>query len=374
MNIVPIEITVASIFTGFKDSQEAGVVAYGGNLNVRPPYQREFIYDDAKQEAVIHTIRKGFPLNVMYWAKNPDGTFELLDGQQRTLSFCKFVDGGFSVDMTGNGDVRYFHNMLPDEQKGILDYKLTIYVCEGSESEKLEWFKIINIAGEKLTPQELRNAVYTGPWLADAKLFFSKTNCVAYKLSEPYMKGAPIRQDYLEEVLSWCAAAEGISIEEYMALHQHDPNASALKEYFKDVMEWVKKIFPNYRNEMKGLPWGKFFDENKHHKLDPAALEQEIATLMMDDDVTKKSGIYEYVLSGNERALHIRAFTPSQKRGAYERQQGMCPFCTNEGLLKRWDFKEMEADHITPWSQGGHTTVENCQMLCKTHNRRKSGV
>lgn len=374
MNVSTIEITVADFFAGFKDNQEAGVVAYGGKLNVRPPYQREFIYDDAKQEAVIHTICKGYPLNVMYWAKNQDGTYELLDGQQRALSLCKFIDGRFSVDIMGDENVRYFRDLLPAEQQKILDYKLTIYVCEGSESEKLEWFKSTHIAGEKLTEQEMRNAMYTGPWLADAQLFFSQTNCVAYKLGEPYMNGSPIRQDYLEEVLNWCAAADDISIEEYMALHQHDPNANEQKEYFKDVIDWVKNIFPNYRSEMKGLPWGKFFNKNKHHRLDPAALEQEITALMMDDDVTKKSGIYEYVLSGNERALHIRAFTPSQKRGAYERQQGMCPFCTNEGLLKRWDFKEMEAGHITPWSQGGHTTIENCQMLCRTHNREKSGT
>lgn len=374
MKITPIEVTVGNIFTGFKDNQEAGVVAYGGKLNVRPPYQREFIYDDEKQAAVIHTICKGFPLNVMYWAKNPDGTYELLDGQQRTLSFCKYVDGSFSVDMTGNGDIRYFHNLLPDEQKEILDYKLTIYVCEGSESEKLEWFKIINIAGEKLAPQELRNAVYTGPWLADAKLFFSKTNCVAYKLGEPYIKGTPIRQDYLEEVLSWCAAADGIGIEEYMARHQHDANASELKEYFKSVIEWVKTVFPHYRSEMKGLPWGVFYDENKHRKLDPAELEKEIEPLLMDDDVTKKSGVYEYALTGDERALHIRAFTPGQKRGAYERQHGICPYCEKEGNMKHWDIKEMEADHITPWSQGGHTTVDNCQMLCKAHNRKKSAT
>lgn len=372
MKITPIEITVSDIFAGFKDNQEAGVVAYGGKLNVRPPYQREFIYDNVKQEAVIHTICKGFPLNVMYWAKNPDGTYELLDGQQRTLSFCKFIDGGFSVDMTGNGDIRYFHNLLPDEQKGILDYKLTIYVCEGSESEKLEWFKIINIAGEKLTPQELRNAVYTGPWLADAKLFFSKTNCVAYKLGEPYMKGAPIRQDYLEEVLSWCAASDEISIEEYMAQHQHDQNASGLKEYFKDVIGWAKQTFPNYRKEMKGLPWGIFYNKYRQLKVDPKELEKKISALMMDDDVTKKSGVYEYVLTDDERTLNIRAFSAGQKRAAYERQQGICPFCKAEGIDKKWELSEMDADHIIPWSQGGHTVTENCQMLCKPHNRRKS--
>lgn len=372
MKITPIEITVADIFTGFKDNQEAGVVAYGGKLNVRPPYQREFVYKDAERNAVLDTILKGFPLNVMYWAKNPDGTYELLDGQQRTISFCQYVNGDFSIDLSGQGDIRYFHNLPADIKDKILNYKLTIYICEGSETEKLEWFKIINIAGEKLTDQEMRNAVYTGPWLADAKLFFSKTNCIAYKIGEVYMKGSSIRQDYLEAVLEWCAEKEGITIEEYMAKHQHDANASVEKEYFKSVIEWVKQVFPNYRKEMKGLPWGIFYNKYRQLTVDPKELEKRIAALMMDDDVTKKSGVYEYVLTDDERVLSIRSFTPSQKRAAYERQQGICPFCKEAGVDKKWEFNEMEADHITPWSKGGHTTADNCQMLCKPHNRSKS--
>lgn len=368
MNITPIEITVADIFTGFQDKQEAGVVAYGGKLNVRPPYQREFIYDDAKQKAVIHTICKGFPLNVMYWAKNQDGTYELLDGQQRTLSFCKYVDGGFSVDMTGNGDVRYFHNLLPNEQQEILNYKLTIYVCEGSEGEKLEWFKIINIAGEKLTPQELRNAVYTGPWLADAKLFFSKTNCVAYKLGEPYMKGAPIRQDYLEEVLSWCAASDEISIEEYMAKHQNDTSAIQLWNYFRSVIDWAQAVFPKKRKEMKGLPWGLFYNEHGHRTdLDPNELEKKIQELLQDEEVTKASGIYEYLLTGDEKCLSLRKFDRRVALRKYEQQGHKCAICGDE-----FPFEKMQADHIIPWSQGGRTVEDNCQMLCTTCNLKKS--
>lgn len=265
--------------------------------------------------------------------------------------------------------IKEFYLLSPHDAYELLE---CIYVCEGSEGEKLEWFKIINIAGEKLTPQELRNAVYTGPWLADAKLFFSKTNCVAYKLGEPYMKGTPIRQDYLEEVLSWCAASDEISIEEYMAQHQHDQNASGLKEYFKDVIGWAKQTFPNYRKEMKGLPWGIFYNKYRQLKVDPKELEKRISALMMDDDVTKKSGVYEYVLTDDERTLNIRAFSAGQKRAAYERQQGICPFCKAEGIDKKWELSEMDADHIIPWSQGGHTVTENCQMLCKPHNRRKS--
>lgn len=375
MKIAPVEITVGQIADGYKENpNEGGVIAFEGKLNVRPPYQREFVYKDAERNAVLDTILKGFPLNVMYWMKNPGVTpeYEILDGQQRTISFCQYVNGDFSIDLSGQGDIRYFHNLPADIKDKILNYKLTIYICEGSETEKLEWFKIINIAGEKLTDQEMRNAVYTGPWLADAKLFFSKTNCIAYKIGEVYMKGSSIRQDYLETVLDWCAEKEGITIEEYMAKHQHDANASVEKEYFKSVIEWVKRVFPNYRKEMKGLPWGIFYNKYRQLTVDPKELEKRIAALMMDDDVTKKSGVYEYVLTDDERVLSIRAFSPSQKRAAYERQQGICPFCKAEGIDKKWELSEMDADHIIPWSQGGHTVTENCQMLCKPHNRRKS--
>ena len=353
------EISIREVAENYVDNAEDGVVGYNGKLNIRPKYQREFVYDEKQRNAVIDTIRKGFPLNVMYWVKNEDGTYEVLDGQQRTVSFCQYINGDFSIDN------RAFHNLTKTEQDLILDYKLMIYFCEGNDKEKLDWFKIINIAGEKLTDQELRNAVYTGPWLTNAKLHFSKTSCAAYLLAKDYVNGSPIRQEYLETALSWINNG---NVEEYMSIHQHDPNANELWTYFRNVIEWVKLTFTNYRKEMKGINWGVLYNQFKTNTYDTEKLEQEIQTLMIDDDVTNKKGIYFYVLTRNEKYLNIRAFTESQKRSAYEKQNGICKNCG-----KHFDIKEMEADHITPWHAGGKTSVDNCQMLCKDCNRRKSG-
>lgn len=353
------EISIREVTQNYVDNAEDGVVGYNGKLNIRPKYQREFVYDEKQRNAVIDTIRKGFPLNVMYWVKNEDGTYEVLDGQQRTISFCQYINGDFSIEN------RAFHNLTKTEQDLILDYKLMIYFCEGDDKEKLDWFKIINIAGEKLTDQELRNAVYTGPWLTNAKLHFSKTNCAAYLLAKDYVNGSPIRQEYLETALSW---VNNGNVEEYMSIHQHEPNANELWTYFRNVIEWVKLTFTNYRKEMKGINWGVLYNQFKNNTYDTDKLEQEIQTLMIDDDVTNKKGIYFYVLTRNEKFLNIRAFTESQKRSAYEKQNGICKNCG-----KHFDIKEMEADHITPWHLGGKTSIDNCQMLCKDCNRRKSG-
>jgi len=353
------EITVRAVAENYVDNDEEGVVGYNGKLNIRPKYQREFVYDDKKRNAVIDTIRKDFPLNVIYWVKNEDGTFEVLDGQQRTISFCQYVKGDFSVDN------RAFHNLTNTEQEKILNYKLMIYFCEGNDKEKLDWFKIINIAGEKLYDQELRNAVYTGTWLTNAKSIFGKSNCAAYLLSKDYVSGSPIRQEILETALSWIANGE---IEKYMSIHQHDPNANELWTYYRNVIEWVKLTFTVYRKEMKGIDWGGLYDQFKGEMYDAKKLEKKIQALMMDDDVTNKKGIYSYVLTRNEKYLNIRAFTDSQKRAAYEKQKGICKKCG-----KYFELSEMEADHIKPWHEGGKTSAENCQMLCKEDNRRKSG-
>ncbi len=352
------ELTVREVAEGYVDNDEEGVIGYNGKLNIRPKYQREFVYDEKKRNAVIDTIRKNFPLNVMYWAKNEDGTYELLDGQQRTISFCQYVKGDFSINNYA------FHNLTETEKQQILNYKLMIYFCEGNDKEKLDWFRVINIAGEKLTDQELRNAVYTGPWLSDAKLKFSKSNCAAYLLSKDYVTGSPIRQDILETAIKWISKGE---IEKYMSIHQHDPNANELWIYFRNVIEWVKLTFTTYRKEMKGIDWGSLYDEFKDKMFDTEKLEKEIQALMMDDDVTNKKGIYPYVLTRKEKYLNIRKFTESQKRIVYEKQKGICKKCG-----EHFELNEMEADHITPWSKGGKTQIENCQVLCMECNRRKS--
>ena len=352
------KIKIKDVFEGYKDSDEEGVSGFGGKLDIRPKYQREFVYKDVQRNAVIDTIRKGFPLNVMYWNKKEDGAFEVLDGQQRTISFCQYMQGDFSIDN------KYFHSLTSDERKQIEDYDLYIYICDGTDSERLEWFRTINIAGEKLTDQELRNATYTGTWLTDAKRHFSKTNCAAYGLAEKYMNGSPIRQDYLESALKWIS---GGKIEEYMSKHQHDKDASELWQYFQEVIAWVQRIFPAYRKEMKGLEWGELYNTYGKNSYNAQKFDEEINSLMQDEDVQAKKGIYEYLLSGDEKYLNIRAFTPNMKREAYEKQKGICKLC---GEL--FEIDQMEADHITPWSQGGKTVAENCQMLCRECNRRKS--
>lgn len=353
------EISIKDISEEYKNDEEEGVVGYKGKLNIRPKYQREFVYKDKQRDAVIQTIRKNFPLNVMYWVKNEDGTFEIMDGQQRTISFCEYVAGNFSLNY------QYFHNLEKDEKEQILKYKIMVYFCEGTDKEKLDWFKTINIAGEKLYDQELRNAIYTGTWLSDAKKHFSKTCCPAYNLASNYIKGSPIRQDYLETAIKWISKEK---IEEYMAKNQNKPNANELWLYFQAVINWIKAVFIKYRKEMKGVDYGILYNEFKNNQFDSKKIEKEIVELMQDEDVTKKSGIYTYVITRNEKYLNIRSFTDKMKREAYERQKGICPKCK-----KYFEIGDMEADHIKPWHEGGKTTADNCQMLCKQDNRIKSG-
>ena len=354
------QIKVRDIVKNYIDNNEKGIFGYNGKLNIRPPYQREFVYKDAKRDAVIATIRKGFPLNVMYWAKNVNDTFELLDGQQRTISICQYVNNEYSINEM------YFKNLTDDEQNEILDYELMIYICEGNDRERLDWFRTINIAGEKLTEQELLNINYTGEWLSHAKRLFSKTNCNAVKIGDKYVKGSAIRQEILETALDWISKG---NIALYMAEHQHDDNANALWLYYNSVIEWVKMVFPNYRKEMKGVDWGRLYDTYKDNNDNVKEWESEINRLMSDDDVTKKSGIYEYVLSNGslEKCLNIRAFSETQKRGAYERQKGICPICG-----EHYEYEQMQGDHIIAWSNGGKTITENLQMLCKTCNNKKT--
>ena len=353
------EITIQELSDGFEDNNEDGVVGFGGKLDIRPTYQREFIYKDKQRDAVINTITKNFPLNVMYWAVREDGTFEVIDGQQRTISICQYIDGDFAFQN------RYFHNLKADEKEKILNYTLMVYVCSGTESEKLEWFKTINIAGEKLTEQELRNAVYTGSWVSDAKRYFSKSGCVAYNIGSDYLNGSPIRQEFLETAIDWISEGK---IENYMATHQHDPNATALWLYFQSVITWVNATFTVKRKKfMKGIQWGLFYNKYKDVVFDTKAIEEETARLIADDEVEKKSGIYAYILTKDERYLGIRTFSDSVKQKVYENQKGICPICKNH-----FDISEMEGDHITPWVEGGKTIEENCQMLCKDDNRRKS--
>jgi hypothetical protein len=367
VNINPERIKIFDLVADYEDKGEEGVRGYGGRLDIRPAYQREFIYGEKERNAVIDTVRRNFPLNTMYWAAVGDA-FELMDGQQRTISICRYVAGDFAVEI--DGSPMFFGNLTPEKQQQILEYELFVYVCEGSDGEKLDWFKIINIAGKALTPQELRNAIYTGPWVADAKRWFSKTGAPAVQDGrDKLVSGTPIRQEVLETALDWFSEGD---IRGYMSVHQHDKDAQELWQYWQAVFDWVKRVFPNQDSArarlMKGLPWGKFYNEHKDDKLNAAELEKRIVALIDDDEVQNQKGIYAFLLTGNDKTLNLRAFDEKTKVRTYEKQKGICPACT-----KHYPISEMEADHILPWSKGGKTVAENCQMLCRMDNRTKSG-
>lgn len=377
-------IPVRDLVEGYEDNDEQGVRAYGDRLDVRPPYQREFVYKDRQRDAVIETLRRDFPLNVMYWAvvddPSDDGVeFEIIDGQQRTISICQYVEGDFSIEIDGNQMA--FHNLQDDQQEKILDYELMVYLCQGTDSEKLEWFKTINIAGEELTDQELRNAVYHGPWVSAAKRYFSKTGCPAYAIASDYMTGSPIRQDYLETAILWI---NGGKVDEYMRDHQHDTNASELWLYFKSVIDWVETTFPKKRSQMKSVKWGPLYNQYKNASLDPIKLEDRVSTLMADIDVKNKRGIYEFLLAGevDTKLLDVRVFDEKTKLAAYGQQTKVaeaagisnCPMCaggSNNNASRVYELSEMDADHVTAWSKNGVSDLSNCEMLCVPHNRSK---
>ena len=352
------QISIREISEGYINTEEEGVYGYGGNLSIRPIYQREFVYKDKQRNAVIDSINKNYPLNVIYWVKNDDETFEVLDGQQRIISICEYVDGVFDIDGM------YFDNLTNDKQDLILNYELMVYFCEGSDSDKLEWFKIINIAGVKLEEQELRNAVYSGPWLTDAKSDFSKNGCRASEIGSKYLTGSAIRQKYLETAIKWISKDD---IKKYMAQNQHKSSAIELWNYFSSVIDWTKATFKNYRREMKGIDWGYLYNDYKDKDLDPDKIEKETKELMLDKDVTSNKGIYEYILTRNESCLQIRAFDDVDKREMYEQQNGLCNI-----RKKPYPIEEMEADHIKPWSKGGKTIIDNGQMIHKEENKKKS--
>lgn len=385
------KIKIKDLIKGYKRNEESGeIIGYGGKLNIRPAYQREFVYKDKQRDEVIRTVFKEFPLNSIYWVKNGKNSYkvldltiedkrkdklkndknfyELLDGQQRTISICDYCEGDFIVDGF------FYHNLPENKKEKFLNYELMIYVCEGEDSEKLEWFRVINIAGETLTNQELRNAIYTSAWLSDAKRRFSKRNSLAEQKGGKYLKGASLRQEFLETAIAWIVnKRDDKAICEYMAKNSKDSkNSDELWGDFCAVIDWVEMKFPKYRKEMKGLEWGFFYNKYKDKKLDAYELENQIAKLMQDSEVQKKSGIYEYILSGDEKHLNLRAFDDNIKREVYEKQKGICANkkCPNAG--KKFEIEEMEADHIKAWSKGGKTILENCQMLCRECNRVKS--
>lgn len=373
MKITPIEVTVREITEGYVNNDEQGVRGYGGLLDIRPPYQREFIYNEKEQQAVIQTVLNGYPLNVMYWVKrseDADCPYEVMDGQQRTLSLCEYVAGKFSYEF------KNFFNQPEDIQQRIYDYKLTVYVCEGPASEKLEWFKIINIAGKQLNEQEINNAIYAGPFVSDAKRHFSKKNCGAERLGKDLVNGAVNRQDFLKKALEWMAEHETRqghrqSVVGYMGAHQHDPNANNLWAYYQSVLNWAITNFDmkKFKRIMKGLDWAWLYDTyGPPRTLDTVAIAKRISELMPQagNEIQRATGIIPYVLTGDERYLDLRTFPEDIKLAVWQQQGGRCNHCGKE-----FDIEFMEGDHITPWRDGGRTVMDNCQMLCRDCNRRK---
>jgi len=368
MKIKPLDINIQQLTNDYRDDREGGVTGYGGRLNIRPPYQREFVYKEIQRNAVIDTVSKGYPLNVMYWAVRPDGVFEVIDGQQRTISIAQFVINDFSLKgLFNRPESRKFHALQKDEREKILNYPLLIYACEGSDSDRLNWFERINTAGEPLKKQELRNAIYYGPWLEEAKKRFSRIPCPATDIGKNYVLGSANRHAFLEKAIEWFNNG---NVDEYMNQNvgrEGDSNAEQLLEHFKTVVDWVKKTFPTYRKEMKGVDWGDLYQKYRDKEIDPIASETKVSELMQCREITKRRGIYSFVFSLDPQDLHIRQFTEQQKRIAYENQKGKCAISG-----KKCDIKEMEADHKDAWSEGGLTEQKNCQMVSIDEHRKKT--
>lgn len=377
MIINEIHLSVRELIKSYQENDDTGkVTAWNGKLDVRPEFQREFVYNEKQQSAVINTVLNNFPLNIMYFVDRQNGEYEVLDGQQRIISICRYAtNNAISVKIpasTGGYNSINFAN-LPDELRNkFLDYELQIYICEGSDQEKFDWFQIINIAGEELEKQEIRNALYHGPWLTDAKSAFSRNNCAAKKKYGKYLKGDCIRQDYLETVFTWKAVQEGYegkdAIEKFMQIHRTEKNANAIWDYFEAVFEWVQYVFgKNFDKSMKGVAWGLLYNEHKDDILNPEDIQKEVKELLSNEEITQKSGIYTYILTGEEKYLSPRKFDDATKSTVYEEQEHKCALC---GKVK--ELKDMHADHKIPWSKGGRTEKSNCQMLCAECNLKKN--
>ena len=377
MDIKERKYKIGEIAQGFtEDPNSSQVTAMNGRLDIRPKYQREYVYDDYKRDKVIDTVLRDLPLGIMYFVERDDGSLEVLDGQQRLISICRYVNGQFSVKPPDN-IVKQVENVSFNMYDSVMDafnnYDLHVYICKGSDKDKIDWFETINIAGEPLEQQEILNAVLYSKWLDDAKNYFSRRNCLAYKKYKAYMKGNYIRQDYLATAFSWAADSENLAgkgrkgkIEKYMQKHRNDSDAKELWAYFESVFDWVRKTFKIWDESMKGVEWGYLYNAHKHEFFDTEQITKQVEYLLKDSEVTNKHGIYEYLLTGEEKVLNLRNFSPSEKITKYNEQRGICPICN-----KHFELKDMEADHITPWIEGGKTTLDNCQMLCRKCNREK---
>jgi len=377
------KITVEDICDGFvyNELEGKGLFGLSGKLTIQPEYQRNYIYADGKRDvAVIESILKGYPIGLIYFNKVSDNNFEVLDGQQRITSFGRFVTNKFAIK-DENGMEQYFSGIAKDKQERILNTKLLIYECEGSESEIKEWFKTINIAGVPLNNQELLNAVYSGQFVTLCKEEFSNSQNANIQKWSAYISGSVNRQDFLERALDWVSKG---NIGDYMSRHRNDNNINEVKNYFNSVIDWVSTVFTDVESEMRGLEWGRLYETYRKQPYDPKEISKKVKELYADPYVKNRKGIFEYILGGlnDTKLLQVRVFDEATKKSIYTKQTKVaeekgisnCPLCAvgnNTNKTKIWKLKEMDADHVTAWSKGGATEKENCEMLCKTHNRAK---
>jgi hypothetical protein len=378
------DITVSDICAGFVYNQleGKGLFGLGGKLTIQPEYQRNYIYADGggtKEQAVIHSLLKGYPLGLIYFNKVAENKFEVLDGQQRITSIGRFVTNKFAI--MDNGNPKNFDSLPADQQAKIRDSKLLIYECEGTETEIKQWFETINIAGVPLNDQELLNAIYSGPFVTLAKAEFSNSQNANIRKWSAYIKGSANRQEFLERALDWVSKGD---IGDYMSQHRNENNINELKTYFNSVIDWVSTVFVDVLPEMKGLEWGRLYEEHHSKSYDPAKVSAEVRGLLGDTYVKNRRGVFEYILGGqkDKRLLDVRVFDDAAKRSVYEKQtsnakakgESNCPLCAvghNANKSKIYKFDEMDADHVSAWSKGGGSSAENCQMLCVTDNRAK---
>ena len=375
--------TVEKVIEGFvyNELEGKGLFGLAGKLTIQPEYQRNYIYADGKKDvAVIESILKGYPLGLIYFNKTEDGQFEVLDGQQRITSFGRFITDKFAIK-DENGMQQYFGGLSADKQAKILNTKLLVYVCEGTESQIKEWFKTINIAGVPLNSQELLNAVYSGSFVTLARAEFSNSQNANIQKWSAYIRGSANRQEFLERALEWVSKG---NISDYMSSHRHDDNITKLKDYFTSVIDWVSSMFLSVENEMRGLDWGRLYETYRNTPYDPKKISEQVKALYADPYVKSRKGVFEYILGGcvDKKLLDVRIFDSATKRVVYDRQTtkansdkiSNCPLCAlghDANRSKIWPFSGMDADHVSAWSKGGATDTINCQMLCKTHNRAK---
>jgi len=378
------KITVAKICDGFVYNELEGKGLFGlrGKLTIQPEYQRNYIYADnggKKEQAVIHSILKGYPLGLIYFNKLAKDKFEVLDGQQRITSIGRFVTNKFAIMDSGNP--KNFDSLPVDQRKNILNSKLLIYECEGAETEIKQWFETINIAGVPLNEQELLNAIYSGPFVTLAKAEFSNSQNANIQKWSAYIKGSANRQQFLQQALAWVGKGK---IGEYMSDHRNDENISELKAYFNSVLDWVSTVFKDVKKEMQGLEWGKLYEQYHSKSYDPEEVSNEVNRLYADPYLKKKRGVFEFILGGQQdfKLLEVRVFDDATKNSVYakqtmaakEKNESNCPLCTtghDANKTRIYAINEMDADHVTAWSKGGDSTEKNCQMLCTTHNRAK---